>query len=207
MLKSETVKALNAATGTQIGHLAHDAAAWFQAFYLQTDRLFCHGDCENDCFKIPWNKGDRFQPVVERHFWVTTLYHTLESIEALNVALIAHGDNRLQTLKTAILDADRFQEMRRKLRNETEHYIEYFIGEGRKQNEFETMITTPMGEMRTDSHWLVQVEDKCFIGDVDCLETIKHMMKYRDELVPCLEKIMIDYWEKENNGQDAHGNP
>ena len=113
-----------------------------------------------------------------------------KELEVRNVDII----ERLKDIKEELLDKDGFYNKIHQLRNANEHKIEYELGIGHGQESFINEVSTKYGKIKTNSHWLLQVEDELFVGDVNFVEILNHMAVYRDKIIPVLERICWEYY-------------
>ena len=183
---------LREASGNQIGQMAYDAAMWYKAFFLQAIRF---AECNNeDPFLLPWREHSEMPMTAERFFMILAIDHTLTNIKDLDSALRSRNDSRLKDIKEELLDKDGFYNKIHQLRNANEHKIEYELGIGHGQESFINEVSTKYGKIKTNSLWLLQVEDELFVGDVNFVEILNHMAVYRDKIIPVLEKICREYY-------------
>ena len=103
----------------------------------------------------------------------------------------------MDKFKKGLLDEGNLYDRIKVLRNSNEHKIDYMLGEGRQQNQFERDINADLGSLTTNEHMYVHIGKDAFLGEVPIMEVLRQMKKYRDELIPLLETIHCEY-DKEN---------
>ena len=89
----------------------------------------------------PWaSENDAICPFwVERMFFITALYHSIEYIEKLHMEISRNGDQSLQGVLDQISSVTPLKDIQ-ELRNMNEHEIEYLMGKGHKQEKFQTEV-------------------------------------------------------------------
>lgn len=186
---------LKSTSNEQIAQLAYDAAMWYKTTFLQALRfaeaMNDHGP--EDPFSLPWKEYNVLPSSAERFYFVIAADHALSNIRYLNIALKHRGDDRLSDLSEKLLGTGNFSDKIVQLRNANEHNTEYRLGIGTKQVQYCTTISTEIGKLMTNAHWLVHIGKDMFIGDVNLMDMLNHLHEYRDEMITLLERIHCEY--------------
>ena len=197
--RKKRVSSLERASNIQIAHMAHDAATWYKAFFLQRERFLESERGMADCFDHTEAKQGVFPFVPEKLFWIETIDHTLSDIDDLNTALLAHGDSRLKSYKEGLLDDEEFIRIIRHLRNANEHYVEYLLGIGNAQVRAgsDELVSSP--QVGTALHWYFNIDGAEILGNVSCERMIERMRTYYLDIMGCLESVFNEYYTKSEN--------
>ena len=182
-----------------ISRLAYETAVWYQSSFLQACRFAKAAKKEGfeDPFVLPWETKDEVPFLAEKLFFICSIKQAFEDIKSLNALLLYHEDKRMDKFKKGLLDEGNLYDRIKVLRNSNEHKIDYMLGEGRQQNQFERDINADLGSLTTNEHMYVHIGKDAFLGEVPIMEVLRQMKKYRDELIPLLETIHCEY-DKEN---------
>lgn len=184
-----------------ISQLAYETAVWYQSSFLQACRFVKAAKKEGfeDPFVLPWETKDKLPFLAEKLFFICSIKQAFEDIKSLNVLLLYHGDNRMDKFKKGLLDEGNLYDRIKVLRNSNEHKIDYMLGEGRQQNQFERDINTDLGSLITNEHMYVHIGKDAFLGEVPLMEMLRQMKKYRDELIQLLNTIHYEYEQRRHD--------
>lgn len=184
-----------------ISHTAYETAAWYKSIFLQVGRFFeadSRGDDGDEVYSLPYKKYNAMPYIVERHYLILSIAHFVDSLEELNVAMLEKNDDRVKKFYENIVSNDSLGERINQLRNENEHKNEYRLGLGHNEDKFKKVIDTELGKVVTNGHWSMHIKGDYFIGDINIVELIKHLLNFREEFVPLLEKIQWEYLGKKD---------
>lgn len=195
--------ALRQASNIQIARIAHDAATWYKAFFIQRERFLESEKTMVDCFDHTGDRENAFPFIPEKLFWIETIDHTLSDIKDLNTALLSRGDNRLKSFKEGLLDDEDLISIVRLLRNANEHFVDYLLGVGDAQIREATEGHSLTQQSGTRLHWYFIIEGTEILGNVNCKRMIERMHSFYKDVMHCLESIFLEYYIKtEDTGKE-----
>ena len=125
-------------TNSQRSILAYQTCKWWNAVFVQADRFFevlekSHGG-------TPWEPGDANNMfVADRMFLITAIFHAIEDLEKLDIELQREGDYAFSEVLDAIKKVAPLCDIKN-LRDMNEHNLDYLMDEGRKKNQFRTVV-------------------------------------------------------------------
>ena len=116
--------------------LAYQTCQWWNAVFVQFTRFL--DVLEKNHGGTPWEPGDENSMILaERFFLIMAIHHAIEDLETLDHDLQQKGDASLHSVIQEIEKAAPLEDIKN-LRNMNEHYLDYLMNEGHKQNQFFT---------------------------------------------------------------------
>lgn len=177
MLKSVKEKVI---TREQLVHLAHQTCQWWSAVFIQAERFLTAMESNNG--RLPWEEGSTIL-IPERMFLITALHHAIEGLQKLDIELQRINDFSLQPVLEAVEKVVSVQDLVT-LRNMNEHNLDYMIGEGNRQEKYETVLQAGDYKVATNAAWTVMIgsENVFSLGDVR-IDQVLEVMKEQKQVV------------------------
>lgn len=138
-------------TSSQRLLLAYQTCQWWNAVFVQADRFF--DVLEKSHGGTPWDPGNANSMfVADRMFLITAIFHAIEDLEKLNCELQRKGDSSFCVVMDAIEKVAPLCDIKN-LRDMNEHNLDYLMDEGRKKNQFRTVVEKNGYEILTTAAW------------------------------------------------------
>lgn len=183
-------------TSTQRFLLAYQTCQWWNAVFVQAKRFFDVLD-ENHG-GTPWDRGGANSMfVAERIFLIMAIYHAIEDLEKLDYECQRKGDASLQPVLEAIGAVAPLEDIKN-LRDMNEHNLDYLMDEGRKQDQFRSVVNKNGYAIHTTAAWTVVHGDDqtMLLGRVE----IDRLLLVMKEQLPFVQKKTRSIFEKEISG-------
>lgn len=138
---------------TQLWTLSVQTCQWWNAVIVQAKRFFSILDDEHG--GTPWDDGDSNSLfIAERMYLIVAIYHAIENLQKLDIEMQRINDYSLSEVLNAI-DAVAPLEDIKSLRDMNIHNLDYLVEEGRKQDQFRSIITEGEYTIHTTAAWTV----------------------------------------------------
>ena len=106
--------------------------------------------------------------VAERMFLITAIHHAIEDLEKLDCERQREGDTSLRSVLQKIEIVAPLQDIKN-LRDMNEHHLDYLMGKGRKQSQFQTSVEKNGFEIFTTPTWTIIHHDAqmIMVGNIE----------------------------------------
>lgn len=179
-------------TSTQLFLLSYQTCQWWNAVVIQAKRFL--DVLEDDHGGDPWNNERNSIFMAERLFLITAIFHAIQDLEKLDYELQRTGDTSLQIVIKAIENVAPLADIKN-LRDMNEHSIDYLVEEGRKQDQFRTIVKKNEYNIITTAAWTVAHDDAktLLLGNVE----IDKLLVAMKEQLPFVQAKTKEVFEKE----------
>lgn len=176
---------------TQLWILSVQTCQWWNAVIVQAKRFFDILDDEHG--STPWDMNDKSSVfIAERMFLIVAIYHAIENLQKLDIEMQRVNDYSLSEVLSAI-DAVAPLDDIKSLRDMNIHNLDYLVEEGRRQDQFRSIITEGKYTVHTTAAWTVVHGDAkmILIGKVQIDKLILAMK----EQLPVVQKRTKEIYE------------
>ncbi len=183
-------------TSTQRYLLAYQTCQWWNAVFIQAKRFTDVLDKSNG--EEPWESGAETSAfLAERAFLIMAIHHAIEDLEKLDYECRREGDSSLQSVLQAIETVASLEEIKN-LRDMNEHNLDYLLEQGRKQEQFRSVVEKNGYTIHTTAAWTIIHGDAktMLLGNVE----IDKLLLVMKEQLPFVQKKTKSIFEKEITG-------
>lgn len=179
-------------TSTQRSLLAFQTCQWWNAVFMQARRFF--DILEDDHGGDPWKDERNSLFLADRTFLIMAIYHALEDLEKLDTELQRTGDASLHAVLQAVYNAVP-REYIKNLRDMNEHSLDYLMEQGRKQNQFRSVVEKNGYAIHTTAAWTIVHGDAevMLLGKVE----IDKLLLVMKEHLPFVREKTKEIFDKE----------
>ena len=180
-------------TSTQRYLLAYQTCQWWNAVFVQAKRFL--DVLEESHGGTPWDEGDANSIfVAERIFLIMAIYHAIEDLEKLNYECQLKGDASLELVLQAIGSVAPLEDIKN-LRDMNEHNLDYLMDEGRRQDQFRSVVEKNGYAIHTTAAWTIVHGDAktMLLGTVE----IDKLLLVMKEQLPFVREKTKEIFDKE----------
>ncbi len=150
----------------------------------------------------PWDINDTISNfTADRFFLILSLYNAIECLQKMDIELQRENDKTFETVLKEIEKAANLDDIKN-LRDMNEHYLDYLVDLGQKQDQFRTAYKKDGRDILTTAAW-TQIDsnaDMILLGNVEINKLLRVMEKQLPIVRSKTRKIydmamrtMIDY--------------
>jgi hypothetical protein len=179
-------------TSTQLVMLAYQTYQWWNAVLVQANRFF--DVLEKNHGGTPWDEGDENSMfIAERAFLIMAIHHAIEDLEKLDSECQRKGDTSLELVLQAIGSVAPLEDIKN-LRDMNEHNLDYLMDEGRKQDQFRSVVKKNGYAIHTTAAWTIVHDDAqtMLLGNVE-IDELLNVMK---EQLPFVREKTKEVFDK-----------
>lgn len=180
-------------TSTQRFLLAYQTCQWWNAVFIQAKRFIDVLDESNG--EEPWESGGETSAfLAERAFLIMAIHHAIEDLEKLDFEYQREGDASLQPVLQAIETVASLEDIKN-LRDMNEHNLDYLMDEGRKQDQFRSVVEKNGYAIHTTAAWTIVHGDAktMLLGTVE----IDKLLLVMKEQLPFVREKTKEVFDKE----------
>lgn len=134
-------------------YLAHQTCQWWNAVFVQANRFF--DALDKNCGDMPWEGCDENHMLIpERTFLIIAIYHAIEDLQKLDIEMQRREDFSLHPILDEITAVAPLQDIKN-LRDMNEHGLDYLVGMGQKQSQYQMRTTQNGYKFATTPSWTI----------------------------------------------------
>lgn len=180
-------------TREQRSYLAHQTCQWWNAVFVQANRFFDALDKNRG--DMSWEGSDENHMLIpERTFLITAIYHAIEDLQKLDIEMQRREDFSLHPILDEITAVIPLQDIKN-LRDMNEHGLDYLVGMGQKQSQYQMKTTQNGYKFAATPSWTIVHGDAKVIlfGNVRMDQLLIAMKK----LLPIIQAKTKEIFEHE----------
>lgn len=174
-------------------YLAHQTCQWWNSVFVQAHRFFDALDKNRG--DMPWEGSDENHMLIpERTFLIIAIYHAIEDLQKLDIEMQRREDFSLHPILDEITAVAPLQDIKN-LRDMNEHGLDYLVGMGQKQSQYQMKTTQNGYKFATTPSWTIVHGDAKVIlfGNVRMDQLLIAMKK----LLPIIQAKAKEIFEHE----------
>lgn len=157
--------------------LSMNTCQWWNTVFIQKNRFF--DIMEKHHGGTPWDINDTISNfTADRFFLILSLYNAIECLQKMDIELQRENDKTFETVLKEIEKAANLDDIKN-LRDMNEHYLDYLVDLGQKQDQFRTAYKKDGRDILTTAAW-TQIDsnaDMILLGNVEINKLLRVMEK------------------------------